>query len=215
MTSRSAGTAAKNELGPKGDPLVSHSLRAVVWRIKRMQRPAQKPRILLSPNARHFALPLMLNVMRKHSRIPFFLAALSLQACFPFPHREPVAPQISGVVRDGAKPLAGITVRYAHSKPYNEPDCSHSDAKTRTGDDGRFAFKQGKEFRFFVFLGDPTYGYDICADREAGPALLWRERNFGAFERRAELECDVGSPVREGPKGRSRCLVRYPRAKQQ
>jgi hypothetical protein len=141
-------------------------------------------------------------------RILGLLAAVALQACVPFPHREPVAPQIAGVVRGGASPLPGVTLQYTYSKSSDEPDCSRSDATTKTTSDGRFFFKQPTKFWFFMFLGDRGYAYDLCVTQAVGPILLWRNRDFARLSTPADLDCDLNAPVVEARMGKGRCNVK-------
>jgi hypothetical protein len=157
--------------------------------------------------------PLNCGVMRVISAAVLLLVTQALAACFPLPHRERVAPEITGVLRDHKQPAAGMKVYYAHRKRFGggDSDCGHSDAVATTGSDGRFAFQAGKEFRFFVSMGDPTYAYEICAERNDARYLLWHMDDFGFVETPVELTCDLDGSVSEAERGRGRCSVRYPR----
>src|SRR5262245_39788094 len=129
------------------------------------------------------ARPLRGVVMRTGSVAVLVLAAAALAACFPLPHLERVAPQVTGLLREGEQPAAGLQVHYAHRMTSGSgSDCSQSDVVATTGADGRFVFSEGKEFRFFVVMGDPTFAYEVCVERSDGRHLLWRGDDFGFVE---------------------------------
>jgi hypothetical protein len=158
------------------------------------------------------APPLNCDAMRVSSVIILFLGATALAACLPLPHRERVAPEVAGLLHDDKQPAAGLTVHYAHRKMWGGgTECTESDVVATTGSDGRFVFGEGKEFRFFVVMGDPVFAYEVCVERRGGRDLLWRMDDFGFVETPVELTCDLNAPVKDGERGRGRCSVRYPR----
>jgi hypothetical protein len=137
-----------------------------------------------------------------------FVGTLLAGCALPLPHREYLAPSVSGVLRSAGKPIVGATVKYAYWA--EEPECSHSDATTLTGDDGSFAFSDGREFRFLVVFGDPIYHYEICAEVADQVLLLWSNWDSLDLDTPAELSCDVDAPVQGDQASRGRCEVRWP-----
>jgi hypothetical protein len=133
-----------------------------------------------------------------------------LAACVPFPHRETLAPPVSGVVRSGARAVAGATIRYA-LKNREDLDCPTPRARVVTDANGRFTLDSEQKVRFFLVIGDPTFSYDVCVERNGEVQLLWSHSAFGAVYGSVSLDCDVDAPPRETELGRGRCkVVRQP-----
>lgn len=138
------------------------------------------------------------------------LAVFALQGCMPYPHRDPLAPQISGIIRDGGRPMPGMILHYKYWMPAGYTECSGADAQTSTDASGNFFFKTPTKFRFFLSVGDPGYIYELCAAGEGGPILLWRNSEFARLSTPAELDCDMSAPLREVRTNKSRCTVKIP-----
>jgi hypothetical protein len=136
-----------------------------------------------------------------------------LQGCVPIPHFEPIAPSIKGLVRAGERPASSVEVTYTHRKSAGAPDCSVTDATTVTDEAGEFSFAEAREFRFFTWMGDPGYQYEVCARSTDQLTLLWTGFDFGILHTPVQISCDLSVPIvadGAGP-GNGRCSVQYPR----
>lgn len=142
-------------------------------------------------------------------RLSVFLSGLLLQGCIPFPHRATISPSVVGYVKDQAGPVAGLQVTYRQRARGSE--CSSWDQVSVTDQNGRFIFAAGREFFWFVFLGDPIYAYEICGQRGEEKLLLLQKSDFGILQNPVELSCDLDRPLAETGGRTGRCDDRLPK----
>jgi hypothetical protein len=119
-------------------------------------------------------------------------AALLLGGCIPWPHRELLAPEISGVIRRGQEPLAPTRVYLDVS---NDSRCTSPALAAKTDSAGAFEIGPVKsELRWLVLLfGDPVVRWRLCVDTVEGRRVLMHQGGIGMPPPRLEVACTVAA----------------------
>ena len=119
-------------------------------------------------------------------------AMIATLGCIPWPHHEPDAPEIVGVVtRDGA-PLADLPVVLATDP--GRPDCSGPRARTRTDAHGQFRFERPERMHWFIVMGDRISGWTVCFQHGDALEPAWQGGAFFGGPPLQRLACEAFPP---------------------
>ena len=140
-------------------------------------------------------------------------AALLLGGCFPWPHRDLLAPELTGVIRRGPEPLAFAHVRLDTS---SDSSCASPALTAETDASGRFVIGPVRsELRWLVLLiADPLARWTFCVETAEGPRPLLHQGGIGMPPPRLEVGCDLAASGRHELAGFGRiegaCKARRP-----
>ena len=117
-------------------------------------------------------------------------AALLLAGCLPWPHRDRLAPEIRGVLREGAEPLAFAHVRLDTS---SDSSCTAPVLSAETDASGAFVIGPVRsELRWLVLIiADPLARWTFCVDTGSGRRTLLRQGGIGMPPGKLEVACDL------------------------
>ena len=134
--------------------------------------------------------------------LPFLVA---LSACIPWPHYDPVVPDISGVVTNNGVPVGDVTV-YVHTRlSLNSKTCPPSDVETVTDSQGRFRVSAQEAFSFFVVIGDPAATWAVCLANNGVLYPGWRNFELGYAKPRTSLSCELTHSISRREEGQGVC----------
>jgi hypothetical protein len=122
--------------------------------------------------------------------LPFSLFILN--GCLPIPHSDYLAPEISGVMQDGERPVADARVYL--DATFDGENCEQFDMQAETNETGEFAIGPVKKFRWVVLLfGDPVASWRLCVDTPEGKKVLLQQGGIGMSPLTLNIECDISS----------------------
>lgn len=120
------------------------------------------------------------------------LIPLLLSGCVPFPNIKYRAPAVTGLIHEGGKPAAGVTVRVSG-------EFSSEVRVTVSDKDGRFATKPIRElFLTATLLGDPLYGYKVSIVADGKEYVGYFAGGVGYASQEVQLVCDLTKPIARG-----------------
>ncbi|MEJ2192972.1 MAG: hypothetical protein P8Y39_11645 [Nitrospirota bacterium] len=115
-----------------------------------------------------------------------------LNGCLPIPHSDYLAPEISGVVQDGDKPVSDARVYL--DATFDSKNCEQYDMQAETTEAGEFVIGPVKKFRWVVLLiGDPIAYWTLCVDTPEGKKVLLQQGGIGMSPLTLTIECDISS----------------------
>ena len=141
-------------------------------------------------------------------------AFVLVSGCVPWPHNQSLGPRLSGILRDGEAPKAGIEIVYQVHSGRDEFDCSAPQSRADTDTDGRFNLEKPTEFQWFVpLVGDPVMSWSVCAKLDDSLTLLWLAPGQGGWNYPGQFELDCNASRQLSRKSNSseiaRCSIEY------
>lgn len=131
-----------------------------------------------------------------------------ITACAINPHTEMWAPEIEGVLMDGAKPMPGITIKAARTSwPKTAEGCPDTYHEVVTDEEGKFLLPADEHFSLFTFLGDSVYSWKVCAIVHDLSVTLWQSESVGIVTENDNtiLKCDISKKQANADKGTVLC----------
>jgi hypothetical protein len=122
--------------------------------------------------------------------LPFLLFLLN--GCLPIPHSDYLAPEISGVLQDGEKPVSDAHLYL--DATFDGENCEQYDMQSETTETGEFAIGPVKKFRWVVpLIGDPVASWTLCVDTAEGRKAVLYQGGIGMSPLTLNIECDISS----------------------
>lgn len=132
-----------------------------------------------------------MNEAMGHLKIIFFILCgiLLMTSCIP-PHHEVLAPEISGVIREGQSPFINSPV-YLNTQSLN--NCAIFNSVTATDEQGEFTIGPiGKKFKWLPILIEyPNPSWELCVDTRDGRRAILTQGGIGMPPLKLEVNCDL------------------------
>lgn len=126
----------------------------------------------------------------------FVSACALLSACIPLPHKANLTPVVTGEIRAGGSPAAGVPVR-AVAQPGDGP-CEGKHAEAVTDGRGAFVLRPVRELQLFrtLVMAHRFFEWNLCVRQEGTWRVVNSSRDYtladsGAFWI-SRIACDLG-----------------------
>ncbi len=138
-------------------------------------------------------------------RLPLavLLLPVVLAGCMPLPHNDQMFPAIRGRVIHSGQSVAGARI-FATAAPEGE-ECQGSEFVGSTDEEGIFSVEPEKDFKLFMFFGDPLSAWTLCIEHQGVRYVGWANRSLGHAPKTVRMECDLNDLVTEQSGGKGLC----------